>query len=273
MTPRPLVSERTTGGRTQAPSPPVPSVGRMSPDELVAAACPTIADLGGSFYFIPETVAKGKEHGLDGLRFYFLGRGGVLGDTSAEVVASAFGYFNPGLVTKMWNTGREKLSPTAAAELYWAACADAGRARFAGIEGLDGFVAAAEAVVAAAAPSGLALYSGIRRMPLSDDAPGRAMQLIAVLREFRGSAHLVAVRSVGLDDVHAHFAKRPDMIEGFGWQGSDADAVTDEDRRLLQEAETVTDRIVRPAFAVLGDAEQRALLDGLERMRAATAAR
>ena len=63
----------------------------MTPEELVATACPSIADLGAVFDFVPETVAKGKEHGLDGFRFYFLGRGGVLGDTSAAVVRSVFG--------------------------------------------------------------------------------------------------------------------------------------------------------------------------------------
>ena len=249
----------------------MPSLAGMSPDELVAAASPIIADLGGSFYFLPETVARGKEHGLDGFRLYFLGRGGVLGDASAEVVAGAFGYFHPGLVAKMWNTAREKLSPTAAAELYWDACAASGRARFADIAGLDAFNAAAEAVVTAAAPSGLALYSGIRQMPLADDAPGRALQLTAVLREFRGSAHLVAIRAVGLVDARAHFIKRPDMIEGFGWKPGDADVVTDDDRQLLQEAEGITDRIVRPAFEGLADAEQRALLDGLDAMRVASA--
>ena len=38
----------------------------MSPDDLVHAACPPIASLGSAFYFKPETLAKGKEHGLDG---------------------------------------------------------------------------------------------------------------------------------------------------------------------------------------------------------------
>jgi hypothetical protein len=171
----------------------------------------------------------------------------------------------------MWETGRAKLSPPAAAELYWEACADAGRARFAAVEGLDAFATAAEAVVAAATPSALALYSGIRRMPLAGDAPGRALQLVAVLREFRGSAHLVAVRAVGLNDFHAHFIKRPDMIEGFGWQAADADAVTEEDRTLLAEAEVLTDRMVRPAFSVLDESQRDALLAGLTGMKSAAA--
>jgi len=241
----------------------------MTPDELLRTACPTIGTLGSAFYFIPETAAKGKEHGLDAFRLYFLGRGGVLGDTSAAVVASAFGYFNPDLVAKMWDSGKAKTSPTAAAATYWEACADLGRAKLADVDGLAEFVHAAEQVIAAGNPSGLPLYAGIRQMPLVDDLPGRAMQVIAVLRELRGSAHLVAVRSIGLADTHAHFIKRPDMVEGFGWTPADAAAVTDEDRASLQQAEAVTDRIVAPAFAALDEAGQQALLDGLAGIQAA----
>ena len=144
----------------------------MTPDEIVSQACPKIADLGGAFYFVPETTSRGKERGVDGMRLYFLGRGGVLGDTSAAVVRSAFGYFNPGLVEKLWNSGREKLPvdrgrrpvlerlrrlrpgqvrrprrPRRRSSTRSARCNDA------------------------ADPSGLALYAGIRQMPLSETPP------------------------------------------------------------------------------------------------------
>jgi hypothetical protein len=241
----------------------------MTPSELVATACPKIGALGSAFYFVPETTSRGKERGVDGMRLYFLGRGGVLGDTSAAVVRSAFGYFNPGLVEKMWNSGREKLPATDAAALYWEACADFGRAKLPGIDGLDGLVAALDQVNDSADPSGLALYAGIKQLPLVDDAPGRAMQLIAKLREFRGSAHLVAVRAVGLDDTHAHFITRPEMVAGFGWTDADAAGVTDDDKRLLEQAEQVTDVIVTPAFAALDGDGATALVDGLTAAEAA----
>jgi len=241
----------------------------VTPNQLVDAACPKIGALGSAFYFIPETIGPGKERGVDGMRLYVLGRGGVLGDTSAAVVRSAFGYFNPSLIEKLWDTGRERLAVAEAADLYWEACAAFGRAKFAELDGLDSFVAALEKVNDAADPAGLALYAGIKQMPLVDDAPGRAMQLIAMLREFRGSAHLVAIRAVGLDDTHAHFIKRPDMVKGFGWAEEDAAVVTDEDKRLLAEAEKVTDVIVTPAFARLDEAEAQALLDGLTAAEAA----
>src|SRR5262249_7071975 len=146
-----------------------------------------------------------------------------------------------------------------------------GRAKFAALEGLDAFVGALGKVNDAADPSGLTLYAGIKQMPLADDAPGRAAQLIAALREFRGSAHLAAIRAVGLDDTHAHFIKRRDMVKGFGWAEEDAASVTEDDKRLLAEAETVTDVIVTPAYAALDDTEATALLDGLAAAEAAVA--
>ena len=66
-----------------------------TPEELVATTASTVNGLGARFYFDPSTLAKGKELGLDGFRFYVLGRGGVLGDVESAVITSAFGYFNP----------------------------------------------------------------------------------------------------------------------------------------------------------------------------------
>ena len=118
---------------------------------MVAAVTTTVSSCGprpdrsalsaAVFYFAPSTVAVGKEHGLDGFRFYFLGRGGVLGDVESQVVASAFGYFEPGLGDKMWDVGqredgRSRRPPgcTSDAATSWPArsCADdrrPGRAR------------------------------------------------------------------------------------------------------------------------------------------------
>jgi hypothetical protein len=49
------------------------------------------------------------------MQWYFVGRGGVLGDVEAPVVQSAFGYFAPAVVAKMWNGAREKIAPRDAA--------------------------------------------------------------------------------------------------------------------------------------------------------------
>lgn len=241
----------------------------MTTDELLAQAAPIIGGLGSAYYFVPETLAVGKEQGLDGMRWYLLGRGGVLGDVHSDVIASAFGYFNRPLVAKLWNTAKEVVAPRAAGTRYHQCAADFGRAKFAGVAGLDAYNAAAEKVIAAANPAGLALYAGIAAEPLADDAPARAMQLTAVLREFRGSAHLAAVLAAGLSVEVAHFIKRPDMYKGFGYDDANPPTVTDADRAALDEAERLTDRIVRPAFSALSDAEGQALLHGVTAMKAA----
>jgi hypothetical protein len=241
----------------------------MTVDELMSIACPKIRDLGWAFYFVPETAAVGQELGLDGFRFYFLGRGGVLGDVEPTVVASAFGYFNPAVVESMWRSGSEIVSPRVAGRAYMDCCADFGRRALADVAGLEAFVAAAGAVNDAADPTGLALYAGIKAEALADDLPARAMQLVTVLRELRGSAHLVAVRAVGLDAKTAHAVTRPNDMAMFGWSPDDATLGTDEARAAMAEAEALTDRIVRPAYAVLDEAGQQALLDGLAGIQAA----
>ncbi len=241
----------------------------MGNDELMAVACPIIRDTGWAFYFAPATLARGKELGLGGLQFYVLGRGGVLGDVEPSVIASAFGYFNPATIDSLWTSGCASVSPRAAGRAYMQCCATHGRDKLARVPGLDAFVAAAEAVNDAADRSALALYAGVAAEPLADDAPARAMQLVTVLREFRGSAHLVALRAVGLDNKAAQFMKRPGDATMFGWTDADAPEITDQMSVLLDQAELLTDRIVGPAYAVLGDAAQIAFVDGLQAIQAA----
>ncbi|HEY4376551.1 MAG TPA: hypothetical protein VGM93_05310 [Acidimicrobiales bacterium] len=233
----------------------------MDTQELMDEVCPRIRDVAWAYYFVPETVARGRELGLEPELFYVLGRGGVLGDVDAAVVHSAFGYFNPEKLDHEWNAARAVVAPRDAAAAYWECCADCGRNRFGAIEGLGAFVAAADAVNAAADPMGLALYAGARTMPLADDAPARAMQLLALLRELRGSAHLVAVRASGVDWKTAHFIKRPNDGPMFGW--GDTPEISEADRERWDVAEALTDDLVRPAYAILDDDQAAAFIAGL----------
>ena len=124
---------RSPGRAGTAPSGAAP----MTPEELVAAVCPKIRDLGWAYYFDAETVAVGEARRPRHFHFYVLGRGGVLGDVEPEVVAGAFGYFNPAVVALLWNEGRAILSPREAARVHWACAADLGRARFSELPGLE----------------------------------------------------------------------------------------------------------------------------------------
>jgi hypothetical protein len=241
----------------------------MTSNAFVTDVSARINDLGWAYYFVPETLAKGEALGLDGFRFYFLGRGGVLGDVEAPVVASAFGYFNPALVADMWDSGRAIVAPREAARSHFACSAELGRRHFSGLGGLAEFCAAADAINNAADPIGLALYSGFRAAPMVDDLPGRAMQLVSVLREFRGSAHLIAVRGYGLDAKTAHFMRRPNDIGTFGWTDDDAPEIGDTEREKLAAADRITDRLVAAAYGVVDEAGQQAILAGLDQMEVA----
>jgi hypothetical protein len=241
----------------------------MSSDAFVTEASARINDLGWAYYFVPETLKKGNAIGLDGFRFYFLGRGGVLGDVEALVVSSAFGYFNPTLVADMWNSGKAIVPPREAGRVHFACGAELGRRHFSDLDGLPEFCAAAEAIHNAADPVGLALYSAFRAEPLVEDLPGRAMQLVSVLREFRGSAHLIAVRCSGLDAKTAHFMRRPNDIGMFGWSDDAAPEMGDTEREKLAAADKLTDRLVAPAYGAVDDPGQKAILAGLDQMEAA----
>lgn len=232
----------------------------MTPLELVRSTSPPINGAGAAFYFDPATLARGKELGLDGFRFYVLGRGGVLGDVEPAVVASAFGYFAPGVMEAIWGSAKERMAPRDAAREYLVCAEEFGRARLSGLDGLDGFVDAAETVVDAVDVSALALFAGVSAEPLPDDAPARAYRLVVALRELRGSVHLLAVVASGLHPATAHAIRRPDDVATFGWDP--APVVSDDDRSGLAAADELTDRLLTTWHAGLSDEQSAALADG-----------
>ncbi|MFA7323294.1 MAG: hypothetical protein WC005_02945 [Candidatus Nanopelagicales bacterium] len=238
----------------------------MQTAQLVKEASPIIGLVGGTYFFTDSTVARGKELGLDGMRFYYIGRGGVLGDTEWPVVVSAFGFFAPRMVEKFWDSARQTIEPRTAGHAYVECARDFGRENFTEVEGLAEYCAAAEKIVAAVDPAGLTLFAAHSAEPLAEDLPGRAAQLTTLLREHRGSAHLVALIAVGLEPRIADALASEVSWKFHGWTLDDGPAPTEGDRGLKLEAEAITDRIVQRAFGVLDDQEQQALLTGLQGM-------
>ncbi|MEM7323939.1 MAG: hypothetical protein AAF531_12700 [Actinomycetota bacterium] len=232
----------------------------METAQVVTAVAGPMGAAGAAHYFHPATLAKGKELGLDGLRFYFLGRGGVLGDVSARVIQSAFGYFNAPMIDKIWTSAKERVEPRAAADALLGANADLGREKLADVAGLAEYCDAAEQVIAAAHPAGLTLFAGISGMPVPDDLPGKAIHQTAVLRELRGSVHLLAIAAVGLDNTSAHVIRRPDDVQMFGYETTPE--VTEHEVALLAEADTLTDRMMAVPYGALDAAQGAALVEG-----------
>ncbi|MEZ5230550.1 MAG: hypothetical protein R2710_28940 [Acidimicrobiales bacterium] len=122
-------------------------------------------------------------------------------------------------------------------------------------------------MVAAAHPAALALFAGIAAEPRAEDLPGRAAQLAAVLRELRGSAHLLAVLASGLDPAVAHAIKRPEMVAAFGYESAPESSETDAAK--LEAAEALTDQLLLPAYSQLSEEQGQALVDGINAMAAA----
>jgi len=236
---------------------------------LIQSISQTTNAAGSAFYFDPATLAKGKELGLDGFRFYVLGRGSVLGDVDAAVITSAFAYFAPATIDKIWTSAKEKLAPAAAAEAYNQCCADLGLAKLADIEGIAAYNEAAEAVVAATELAGFSLFAGWAAQPRSEEPAARAMQLVALLRELRGDAHIVALRASGVSAPVAHAIKRPGDVATFGWDP--APTIAADDAAKCEAAEALTDQLLVPSYAGLSDAQAAALVFGTEAIGAALA--
>jgi hypothetical protein len=237
--------------------------------ETVRAIDPALNAIGALHYFHDDVVTKSKEAGVGPFRMYVIGRGGVLGDVEAKVVRSAFGYFNPVLLDKLWNTGRERMGVVEAADRYLDWSADLGRKLFAGVEHLEPFNEAAAAVIAAADPSGLPLFAGFALQSAPEDPAAAAFFHAIVLRELRGSVHLAAVVASGLESRMAHKISRPNDLELFGWE--ELPEPTEEQRRRHAEACQATDVAMAVHYSLVSAEQRQALAAGTEALQAALA--
>nr|PZN19049.1 MAG: evbL [Mycolicibacterium hassiacum] len=208
----------------------------------VAAAGAAMEKAVSTFMMHPETfgasVAAGYQNPLAG---YVAGRGGVLGQTSGAVVASVFVVFEPAGLTALWDEGVAVRGAEGAAQQYWAQTAEFGRKYLANAQGLDRLNALSERVIAAAPTWGVPLFAGWRAMPLAQDAPARALQVMFILRELRGGVHFDALTVSGIAPIEAHLLnKGPEYAQVFGWPEPFPDVTDKKDR--YAEVEQATNR-------------------------------
>ena len=206
----------------------------------------------------PEVLAPCRDAGYPhGYAYYVAGRGGVLGEVDSDVIAAAFGFFEPSLVRKMWDIGVAVEGAAAAATRYGAACAQFGRKRLAGFDGATRTAELAGRVANGADIAGLPLFAGWRNQPVPDDAEGRAYFLMHVLRELRGGAHLSAVVATGLGPRAAVFASGgADMAKQFGW----AEPFDDLAGATKKPTEDLTDEILTRLYGAILSAHEVAEL-------------
>ena len=244
----------------------------MTDEELISIVCPIINDNSYKYYFSQSTKDTGKSLGLKGMEFYVAGRGGALGDCEGSVVAAAFGYFNPIIINAAWTLAIAKHPARTIGSMHYECAAVVGREKLSALPNLAEFVSAMQKVFDAMDPDGLALFAAFKSLPLVNDLPGRAMQLAASLREYRGSAHLVAVRASGVSGIQAHFIKRPKDMKNFGWSESEYPIVNDETRARMVAAEKLTDALCIAPYSVLNETERASLVAGARAFEAALAA-
>jgi hypothetical protein len=237
----------------------------LTAEETVQAADKVLHDVGTVWMLHPETQARGAAYGYPKpMAFYFAGRGGVLGDVDADVVTAAMGWFHPGLVRLMWDRGLAVAGAREGARRYAQACADWAADHLTGFADADRLAELAGKVVFGAEESGLPLFAGWRAEPLADDGPARVLQLVHVLREWRGALHLVATTAAGLRPLEAILTNEgAAQARFFGWRDDLPDCGHLKDRHV--QAQETTDRLVADTYDRALTPAERAEFAGLVR--------
>jgi hypothetical protein len=130
---------------------------------------------------------------------YFTSRGSVMGQVPGEVVAAAFGVFNPATVIPSVSHGWSITDATTI-------CAARDNGAIAQLVRLLGTspdgVSNARSILLRATevlrPEGRALFAGLRSLPLPGTELGDVWRLGDMLREYRGDSHTAAWISAGL---------------------------------------------------------------------------
>jgi hypothetical protein len=240
----------------------------MTPAETAAALKKPIGDLGMAFMADPATRERGKSLGLRGRPFYYLGRGGALGDVPAEVAVAAFAFAAPAVLTLHWNEGRAVLAPPEAARSYAECCNDWGRRTLTGLEGTERVLHLLERVADGAEGAGLPLFAGWRAMPRPDDLPGRLAQVVHVMREHRGSAHAAAIGATGLGPLEATIAGSYGVLSAKFFEWPEPYPDPEPFRVAWQQAEHLTSVAAAAPYEVLTGTERAELVAHLKGIHA-----
>lgn len=242
----------------------------------------------GQVYFSPECHANYAALGFDasggdanGVALpdgpaYFTSRGSVMGQVPGEVVAAAFGVFNPEIVVPMVQLGWTR---TDAATICQArddgAIAQLRRILGDEPEGLGRVNELLLRAISVLRPEGRPLYAGLRSLATPESALGAMWRMGDMLREFRGDAHINSWTNAGVDATEigllselywglpmrtysrtrawteAQFDAAHERLKSRGFV--DDVGFTDAGRQFREDIEIHTDVQMRPAIDALGD--------------------
>jgi len=228
----------------------------MRPRETAVIVKDAVDSLGGGFLISPEARQASRRAGLRGWELYFAGRAGVLGETSAEVVAAVLAFFPPEFVRSRWTSAQSKIEMAAAVGHFAAACQDWGRNRLAGFTGAGRLADLMDQVVGAADPAGLPLFAGWSARPVPADPAARLAHCAFLLREHRGGLHTAAVLATGLSPLEAIVAGPYGAENARFFQWAEPYPALDDTLRMRRaQAEDRTDDMAALAYAVLTEPE------------------
>jgi hypothetical protein len=240
----------------------------------------------GQVYFSPECHANYERLGFqpspaevrgvampDGPA-YFTSRGSVMGQVPGEVVAAAFGVFNPAAVVPAVQLGWTRTDAAA----ICAARADGAVAQLRRLLGPspDGVARVNQLLrraVEALRPEGRPLFAGLRSQAAPDDELAEMWWMGDMLREHRGDSHNSAWTAIGIDAIEIGLLT--DLYWGLpmrsysrtrAWTPEQFDAAHDRlrSRGLVDDsAFTPEGRAVREQIEVNTDAQMRAAVDAL----------
>jgi hypothetical protein len=138
--------------------------------------------------------------GLDFLTSYVGGRGAFLGEPAGAVVAATFAWFEPGLVTTLWEAAQSAVARDRLVEARDESTVASLRQVLAGEN--PGEVAGLLADAAEPADGmGRPLFSGLRADGRPQDPVHRLWWACGLVREPRGDSHVAAAATAGLSPV------------------------------------------------------------------------
>lgn len=222
------------------------------PTEAARVSAQAIHDLGATFMLDPQTYVVGAEAGYEGTGFYFGGRGGVLGDVSAEEVADAFIFFPLDSTRSNWEAAGAVESRSESAARFARVAHEWARNHLPeDAVDYDRLAELAGRIISAVDGSNAPVFAGWRDLAEPTGDRELALHRVNALRELRAARHGDAIRQVGLAPVDAFMVKTPYMAPIFGWPTPDSPP-SDEKKALWEQAEALTNEYFGRDLAALG---------------------
>jgi hypothetical protein len=250
----------------------------------------SVEPIAAGVYFAPEASPAYEALGFDPsppvdsdgigrpeLKSYFISRSGCMGQVTGQVVATAFGVFNPKVVIPAVDAGWKVTDRDTILATRERVATDMLR-RVLGDEPA-GVARATELLrrAADAAPwAGHAIYGGLRSLGFPGTPLGDLWRAADLLREHRGDSHVLTWAVGGVDAVEILLLTEPwwgvptrSYTPTRGWTDADMDVafehlerrglmtgdevITDAGRAFREEMEVRTDELERPLIEAIGD--------------------